>query len=87
MGKGEAMRQAQLDTMQEYPSPFYWAAFTLIGDMGALGALDHAEQVETVEAPEENDTPDVPSRHWLWIGGAVLLVAVGGAWAWRRRTV
>jgi hypothetical protein len=85
MGKGAAMRQAQLDTMQEYPSPFYWTAFTLIGDMGTLGTLDHAEPVETAEAPEESEPPDVPSRRWLWVGGAVLLVAVGGAWVWRRK--
>jgi tetratricopeptide (TPR) repeat protein len=32
--KVSALRQAQLDTMEEYPSPYYWAPFTLIGDMG-----------------------------------------------------
>lgn len=34
MGKAAALQQAQLDTMEKYPSPYYWAAFTLIGDMG-----------------------------------------------------
>ena len=36
MGKAEALRQAQLDTMAEYPSPYHWAAFTLVGDMGEI---------------------------------------------------
>lgn len=45
MSKGEALRQAKLDTMAEYPSPYHWAAFTLIGDMGAVstGAPDDAD--------------------------------------------
>jgi CHAT domain-containing protein len=34
IGKGEALRRAQLDTMEQYPSPYHWAAFTLIGDLG-----------------------------------------------------
>jgi CHAT domain-containing protein len=29
--KAQALRQAMLDTMQQYPQPIDWAAFTLIG--------------------------------------------------------
>jgi CHAT domain-containing protein/Tfp pilus assembly protein PilF len=36
IGKAEALRQAKLDTMEVYLSPYHWAAFTLIGDMGAV---------------------------------------------------
>ncbi len=71
MGKGAALRQAQLDTMaqNEWSSPYHWAAFTLTGDMGNL---------------EETVTQD---RTWFWIGGAMLLlVAFGcGIWLWNHR--
>jgi CHAT domain-containing protein/Tfp pilus assembly protein PilF len=30
--KSEALRQAQLKTMQEFPEPFYWAAYQLTGE-------------------------------------------------------
>lgn len=30
--KAEALQQAMLKTMQKYPDPYYWAAFTLIGE-------------------------------------------------------
>jgi CHAT domain-containing protein len=32
MNKAEALRQAKLATMKEFPEPFYWAAFCLQGD-------------------------------------------------------
>jgi len=32
--KAEALRRAQLQTMKEYPSPYHWASFVLIGDPG-----------------------------------------------------
>jgi CHAT domain-containing protein len=30
--KGDALRQAQLVTLQEYPHPYYWAAYQLVGE-------------------------------------------------------
>lgn len=48
------------------PSPYHWAACTLIGDLDAVASLS-------------------PSRRWLWIGAGALLVALIGAWVWRRR--
>jgi CHAT domain-containing protein len=30
--KAQALRQAMLSTMAEYPDPIDWAAFTLIGE-------------------------------------------------------
>jgi CHAT domain-containing protein len=30
--KCEALRQAQLTTMKEFPEPFYWAAYQLTGE-------------------------------------------------------
>ena len=32
MTKADALRQAKLATMKEYPNPFHWAAFCLQGD-------------------------------------------------------
>jgi len=32
MKKSEALRQAQLKTMKEFPEPFFWAAFGLTGE-------------------------------------------------------
>ncbi len=32
MNKAEALRQAKLEIMKQYPSPFHWAAFCLQGD-------------------------------------------------------
>jgi CHAT domain-containing protein len=61
-GKAPALRQAQLDTMAEYPSPYYWAAFTLIGDMG------ESEQVAAASR----------TWLWLAGGGVLLLILIGG---------
>jgi CHAT domain-containing protein len=33
-GKAAALRQAQLETRERYPHPYYWAAFVLTGDPG-----------------------------------------------------
>ena len=32
MTKSEALRQAQLKTMTEFPQPFFWAAYGLTGE-------------------------------------------------------
>jgi CHAT domain-containing protein/Tfp pilus assembly protein PilF len=34
VGKAEALRQAQLEVREKYPSPYYWAGFVLSGDGG-----------------------------------------------------
>jgi CHAT domain-containing protein len=34
VSKAEALRQAQLETMAEYPDPYSWAAFVMSGDGG-----------------------------------------------------
>ncbi|MCL1466832.1 CHAT domain-containing protein [Argonema galeatum] len=36
MTKAIALRQAQMDIRAEYPHPYYWAAFVLVGDGGSM---------------------------------------------------
>jgi CHAT domain-containing protein/Tfp pilus assembly protein PilF len=43
MGKAEALRQAQIETREEYPNPYYWAAFVLSGDGGESTSPDSTE--------------------------------------------
>ncbi|MCD4669790.1 MAG: tetratricopeptide repeat protein [Actinomycetia bacterium] len=83
MGKGAALRQAQLDTMEEYPSPYYWAGFVLSGDAGS-----------SVEIQRSRSLP-ADMRRWLLglgVGGGccllpllVILVSLfAGIWLWRK---
>jgi len=34
VSKGDALRLAQMETRDEYPEPYYWAGFVLVGDHG-----------------------------------------------------
>ena len=36
MDKAEALRQAQRAVREQYPHPYFWAAFSLTGDGGKL---------------------------------------------------
>ncbi|MEK7440490.1 MAG: CHAT domain-containing protein, partial [Chloroflexota bacterium] len=38
-GKGEALRLAQQEVRAKYPSPYYWAAFVLSGDVGDVTTI------------------------------------------------
>lgn len=79
-GKAEALRQAQLDTREEFPHPYYWAGFVLAGDSGQIsntwwGWL--ASQAQWLMS------------QWQWLaGGTGLLLVIGGiaAFFYRRRT-
>jgi CHAT domain-containing protein/Tfp pilus assembly protein PilF len=97
-GKASALRQAQLDTMakDEWVSPYYWAAFTLIGDMGEVEIIEDRGEAETTKETRDSDsTEDISEieiaaasdRTWLWVGGVALLLVVvgGGVWLWGRR--
>ena len=68
-GKASALRQAQLETMEEYPSPYYWAPFTLFGDMG---------EVEAIAAPDR-------TWLWIGGVILLLVVVGSGIWLWSRR--
>ncbi len=51
-GKAEALRQAQIETREEYPNPYYWSGFVLSGDPGfgperAVSLTGAKEQEET----------------------------------------
>lgn len=38
--KAEALRNAQTDVRKQYPNPYYWAGFVLMGDPGGVGSLN-----------------------------------------------
>jgi CHAT domain-containing protein len=71
-GKAEALRKAQLDTREQYPSPYYWAGFVLLGEgQGRLAApLWWA-----------------PVPWWGWLGLLGLVAAAAGLWVLRGRRV
>jgi len=48
LSKGEALREAQIDTRAQYPNPYYWAAFVLNGD---AGILDKEEIITATAVP------------------------------------
>jgi CHAT domain-containing protein/tetratricopeptide (TPR) repeat protein len=74
MSKGAALRQAKLDTMAEYPSPYHWAAFTLIGDMGAA-------EIEPPQPTPESTPPDDAGGGGGICPGMALPLALGAV-AW-----
>lgn len=75
MGKAEALRQAQLDTMADYPSPYYWAAFTLMGDMGKV-------EIEALSTPTPSE--DTGGRSGLCASATFPLMLLALVWVWRR---
>ena len=77
-GKGEALRQAQQDIREDYPHPYYWAAFVLTGN---AGLVSHPPAAPALALPALTDLP------WLLpvAGIALLAVFVSLALILRRR--
>lgn len=61
MGKAEALRQAKLEVREEYPNPYYWAAFVLSGDGGEIGDIPPITSEEAAKAEEVEATPALAS--------------------------
>jgi CHAT domain-containing protein/Tfp pilus assembly protein PilF len=79
MGKAEALRQAQMEAREEYPSPYYWAAFVLSGDPG----VDEAPL--TYKSEQSNpaaNPPDLGALIWFLTG---IMVLTGFVWLWSKR--
>jgi CHAT domain-containing protein len=79
MGKAEALRQAQIDVREQYPHPYYWAAFVLTGDPGEVtrpGIISDA-------APTAETTPD-QSGGWRCAGMGLPLALSILAIHWKR---
>jgi len=72
LSKGEALRLAQLGTREEYPEPYYWAGFVLVGDYGES---------------DGNLRKDKGQNQWSrWVvAGAVILVVGVIVLFWRRQ--
>ena len=52
MGKAAALQAAQAEIRQQYPSPYYWAAFVLNGDPGSSDASTDVHVTPVEVAPE-----------------------------------
>ncbi|NJN92817.1 MAG: CHAT domain-containing protein [Anaerolineales bacterium] len=80
MSKASALRQAQLDTLADFPDPYYWAAFTLSGDGGPVSQTATPQIIQPDAEPQPN---------WPWLAagiGVLVLVTIGGL-LWRRYRV
>jgi tetratricopeptide (TPR) repeat protein len=64
MGKAQALQAAQNEVRQEYPHPYYWAAFVLTGDSGPI-----PNSAATVPISSNNSK--------LWVGVTLLFVVIG----------
>ncbi|MBN1877919.1 MAG: CHAT domain-containing protein [Anaerolineae bacterium] len=86
-GKAAALRQAQLDTMQVYPHPLDWAAFTLHGDMGAVETVVPPTPAAVVTATPEMALPATPTPAGGsgTCGSALLPLVAGAVWIARRK--
>jgi len=96
VSKAEALRLAQLQTQKEYPEPYYWAGFVLVGDTGPpagdttmpqltpTGTTTSSEPMltETVATPQATPTEGSDKGGSL-CGGAALLLLVIGVFSWR----
>jgi hypothetical protein len=88
MGKAAALRQAQLETMAEYPDPYYWAAFVLSGDGGRVsrGQESQAQERRSVAEQESAEARQtIPGGRLIFWGGVLLIVVVAGGVLWRRQ--
>lgn len=73
LSKAEALQRAQLDTLAEYPDPFYWAAVTLSGD-GGRGKQPEREQASaSIELQQNNKSGQL----FWFMGGCGLLLIIG----------
>jgi CHAT domain-containing protein/Tfp pilus assembly protein PilF len=79
MGKAEALRQAKLDTMETYSSPYHWAAFTLIGDMGEVEAKKPESQTQLTPTAEDSDDQEKSRKICPGMAVPLALVVVAAA--------
>jgi len=83
LSKAGALRQAQNDTREQYPDPFFWAGFVLSGD----GGTGLAESVPTEQplspAVVENQSNLMP---YIFAAGLLLIaICLGGVIFYKRR--
>ncbi len=77
--KAEALRRAQMEIRQEYPSPYYWAAFTLSGDGGQIEEVSGPTTPPAVESGSGGHNCSVLALV-LGIGGPVMWMV------WRKQS-
>jgi hypothetical protein len=99
MGKAAALRQAQLEVMEDYPDPYYWAGFVLSGDGGKVSEgevpastptvalmVDQSLRETPAPLPDEPEPPSPSNWVWLLVGAGVLIILIIGWLLWRRAT-
>jgi len=86
MGKGEALRQAQMDTREQYPSPYYWAAFVLTGDPGEIAGDKSVEIIDTKNPTQiPNSSPTRSST--CAVGLIIILMIFTIVWLFKKHMV
>ncbi len=59
MDKAKALRQAQIEMREDYPNPYYWAAFVLSGDGGVVPGSGGAGEQGGVETEMATSTESI----------------------------
>jgi CHAT domain-containing protein len=80
MGKAQALQQAQNDLREEYPHPYYWAAFVLTGDAGKTLEMEALHQ----GPPVTKQRKDSDNRVAVGILG-LLTMGVAALWLGRKK--
>jgi hypothetical protein len=94
VGKAEALRQAQLEVLGNYPDPYYWAAFVMSGDGGAVEDIRNPDEGRIGEVTaqgtetEQSKIVNLKSKiGWVLLGGGGLVCLLafamfigGGVW-------
>ncbi|MCL4298819.1 MAG: CHAT domain-containing protein [Anaerolineae bacterium] len=85
MSKAEALRQAQIETREKFPNPYYWAAFVLSGDGGEFEPIEDWTGQQAVSAVKETEAIARPDHTWLLVGNTILLLLMISllVWSWK----
>jgi CHAT domain-containing protein len=79
LGKSAALRQAQLDLIQEaaYSEPYYWAGFVLSGDGGQVSPIAALPSIQAEDAPSSPTPTAQPAGSTQSLIGGGLFIAGG----------
>ncbi len=81
LGKAAALRQAQLEVRDRYPSPKFWAAFVLSGEPGQIGELGPSVLATLTVQPTNTSPAAAPGQEGTFdinCLGLIILVSLLG---------